>query len=103
MLLISAFLFACFTCAAMSSSPAPSAHTCCPKSGQPSPDRCAKSGCISTVPVLRPESVPIVTEFAAVPLISDAAPGKFRPEWAADSEFRPIEYELFLRHRQFLI
>jgi hypothetical protein len=104
LLLVSAFLSASLTCAAMDSSSAASAHPCCPHSRQPVQERCTKMGCISTVPALLQESLTGTTEFpVAVQLDCNAVMEVSRPEWVAVPSFRPPEFELFLKHHQFLV
>ena len=104
LLLVFVFLSASLTCAAMASIPVASAHPCCPHSDKPDPDHCTKMGCISTVPVLPPESLTSTIEFPVVDLMDcDSVADDSLPEWDAVPALRPAEFELFLRHHQFLI
>src|SRR5713101_1920190 len=102
--LILAFLSASATCEAMVSIPIASAHPCCPNHGQPDPDRCAKAGCISTFPVLPPESVASTLEFPVVALIEDDSIAENSlPGWNVVPILRSPNFELSLSHHQLLI
>ncbi len=87
-MLVFVFLSASLNCAAMGSTPAASGHPCCPHSGQPAPDRCQKMGCISTVPVLPPESVTSKIEFPVTALTEPVAEDSLA-EWVAMPTLRP--------------
>lgn len=99
--LVFAFLFATGVCGAMASAPT---HPCCPKPAQSGPDRCEKAGCISTVPVLPPESISSTTELPVAAAFDDF---HLLRESQAEPNVIPAlsapEFELFLRHHQLLI
>ncbi len=104
LLLICLLVFASFACAGMVSVRAISAHPCCPKSGRPAPDHCAKMGCASTVPALRPASItnaiesPVATLTDSPPLPEDS----FLEQTTA-AGIPSAQFEVFLRIHQFLI
>jgi len=103
LLLIFVLLSASFACAAMAPGPVAPAHPCCPKSRQSDSDHCGKTGCISTVPVLKQASITSAID-SPVAALADSAP-------VADSFLElikvsgppSVEFKLFLRNRQLLI
>jgi hypothetical protein len=81
-----------------------SPHPCCPNPGHSDSDRCAKTGCISTVQVLRPASI---IEAIQLPVAAVADQGTFEtdilPESAIIHTFVAAPFELFLTNHQLLI
>lgn len=104
LLLIFVFVSAPLACAAMASMPPGCAHPCCPKPEPAHSDPCAKIGCISTLPVLQPESVVVAIELPVAALTGSYFGVE---EWLPESvlSFAPwsLESGLFLMHHQFLV
>jgi hypothetical protein len=101
--LLFTLLFAIVSCAAMANSAAPQ-HPCCPASQQPDTDKCAKIGCIGTVPFIVPSLADGAVPMPAVAAIASELAAEIPwYGWVPAPINHPPEIGLFVAHHQFLI
>ena len=102
LLLILVFVSAPLLCNTMGAMSPACSHPCCPKPAPANSD-CMKAGCISTLPLLLPESIAQAVDLPAAPLIAAPVATPVLPDRVIDSAWLRIDPGLFLQNHQILV